>query len=150
MNRIIKTLITVIFISFSLFILPGCKTKPNEPMMIIADYIVPSFTEAVVSADLIVKVEIGKLIKETNDESIPKSFFKAKILESYKNEAGEKTIVVLQDGNKGNLVNNNHIFERGEKYLLFLIAVKNKDNDLGYNAYWIISSEVYAFHIMIP
>ncbi|MEK4485416.1 hypothetical protein MHH81_07385 [Psychrobacillus sp. FSL H8-0484] len=105
-----------------------------------------SFEEAVSEAELIAEIEIDKYLEEIKEPS-PKTLFDAKIINSYTNDSSLKDIKVLQQGTKEYSFNGNPLFEKDEKYILFLKKAVGDRFD-GTDTYWILGEETNIYSII--
>lgn len=138
MRRCISVLIV-------LFVLSGCgivgntKCSPSS-MGIEAEREWYSFKDSVEEADLIVEVEIVE--NPIINGYMCKTKHTATVLENFGGES-EQVITFLQEGGNGARVNENEIFQAGERYILLL------KETVGESAaqYWILGDELSTYKV---
>ncbi|MFF2089428.1 hypothetical protein [Paenibacillus sp. NPDC058174] len=98
-----------------------------------------NFEEAVKNSDLIIKVEIGKKVRELIEPSA-KTLFQATIIDEWKGDPllESKEINILQQGNSQLTFNDNDLFVERDRYVLFLKKAVTVSEP---NTYWILGEE---------
>lgn len=105
-----------------------------------------NFEEAVNKADLIAEIEIEKYLEDIIEPS-PKTLFDAKIINTFSGDTNLKNIMILQQGNKEYSFNENPLFKKGDKYILFLKKAVGDRFD-GTDTYWLLSEETNIYSVI--
>ncbi|WP_391203809.1 hypothetical protein [Psychrobacillus sp. L4] len=105
-----------------------------------------SFEEAVNKADLIAEIEIVKYLEDIKEPS-PKTLFDAKIINTFSGNTSLRNIEILQQGNKEYSFNENPLFKKGEKYILFLKKAVGDRFD-GTDTYWLLGEETNIYSVI--
>ncbi|WP_213515724.1 hypothetical protein [Paenibacillus montaniterrae] len=101
------------------------------------------FKRAAEEADIVVGVEILKLVEELEQPS-PKTLWQAKVLTVWKGDAALDTIHILQAGNSCTDYVSSKLMKPQEQYVLFLkqaVSVKQPDS------YWILGEETTIYQV---
>lgn len=101
------------------------------------------FKRAAEEADIVVSVEISKLVEELEQPS-PKTLWQAKLLTVWRGDATLGTIHILQAGNSCADYVGSKLMKPQEQYVLFLkqaVSVEQPDS------YWILGEETTIYQV---